>query len=814
MQDNQEHDDKPDLLLDRLSHHAVNFANKRAVAWIAPGPNGGNLQTSLTYGELHERTTTLARHLLQSKQLQRNDRVVLVYPPSLDFMVAFIACLQAGLVAVPVFPPHPTRRETLTMFRKICRQCGANVALTNHEYNYQTKLANIRSVFQLRKKKQKHDAASDDDAATAAWPDDLEWMVTDAIVNSHKQSSATTKQQVLPTITPSDVAFLQYTSGSTSDPKGVRVTHSNLSHNLSIITAELNATCNTIVASWLPQYHDMGLIGSYLGCLWCGGTGYYTSPLSYVQRPMMWLEMVSVYQATHLQAPNFAFALTARKFRKSDYCCKSSDNNDSNDKSQQQQQFLLSLDSVRHIINAAEPIDEAGMQTFENTFAPYGLKSNVIVPTYGLAEHTVFVCGGGTQRLNVDKEVLETSGRVVIVNDNDAAATTQTNGATDDDNDDTATRHVTKLVGCGYPSKHDVTVKIVDPESLQELPCDQVGEVWVDSPSKAAGYYGMPEETLHDFHAKLVHDTGEDNDNDNSQDFLRTGDLGFIHNHELFICGRRKDLIIIGGRNYYPQDIEATAEASFSDFVRPGCAAAFTINTLHEGGEQVALVLELKDAKSGNDETWRKLATDIRAAVNQEHSLGLAEIVFLQPRTIPKTSSGKIARAWCRKAFLGNTLKVVYRQSFKSASSTAFETEGTPVSGDSEQQGKREDAMTIRQLSKSELLARLTTDLSKMADVPAESIDKNTSLVCMLDSLTISQFKGLLESKYATKLSDEYLFRESTTPQKLVEVVKLGYAPDDGDTDASAAQARQDAGKASGLAGALGCPPGVVCIIM
>lgn len=460
--------------------------------------------------------------MLAHRSFSLLQRAVLVYPPSLDYMVAFLACLTAGIVAVPVFPPDPARRETLVMFSRIVDGCGATHALTSVTYNYTKKLASIG------KRKQ--------------WPSHLVWMVT----NDGKSPRHTFEQCPLFS---DDTAFLQYTSGSTSDPKGVMITHGNLAHNLTIITQELSAGEDTVVVSWLPQYHDMGLIGSYLGVLYCGGSGYYMSPLSFLHRPMLWMEAVSKYQGTHLQAPNFAFKLTARKTFPE----------------------KLDLSSVRHVINGAEPVDEDSMESFYKAFGKFGLKKDVIFPTYGLAEHTVFVCSGGKQRLSVAKTTLEVEGLVKIVDD-DAG---NNNG------------DVSRLVGCGYPGRQGVDVKIVNTDTHEALGDDMVGEIWIQSPSKAAGYFGKPEQTKEDFHAQLSE--GETKDG-----YLRSGDLGFLHNEELFICGRLKDLIIVGGRNYYPQDIEATAEAS-SDLLRPGCSAAFTIDPTHEGGEEVALVAELRE---------------------------------------------------------------------------------------------------------------------------------------------------------------------------------------------------------------------------
>jgi hypothetical protein len=420
------------------------------------------------------------------------------------------------------------------------------------------------------------------------------------------------------------------------------------------------------------------------------------------------------------------------------------------------------------------------------------------------------VCSGGTQRLTVLKRELEVDGKVTLA----PASTT--------DNVD-----VSRLVGCGYPDRQGVDVKIVDTESFQPVTEDVVGEIWIHSPSKAAGYFHKPDETKHDFHAVLAGEAHTE-----SMEYLRTGDLGFLHRGELFICGRLKDLIIVGGRNYYPQDIEGTAEAS-SDLVRLGCSAAFTIDTTRQGGEEVALVMELKEVPAFKqvESVCVSLANQIRGAINQEHSLGITEIAFLQPRSVPKTSSGKIARAWCRKGFVADTLKVVYRKSFKS--NTSFlEIEPTENGGSPGNTNcstsipamSASNAETIRAMSKEEILGKLASDAARAASIPLDSIDKKATLVTMMDSITLSQFKGLLESHYAVKISDEYLFRESTSLTKLVEVVKLGYAPDD-DADANAnaggtgapsssGPSSSPAGTAGGCAGALGCPPGVVCTIL
>eukprot|EP00554_Chaetoceros_debilis_P015284 CAMPEP_0194124154 /NCGR_PEP_ID=MMETSP0150-20130528/57438_1 /TAXON_ID=122233 /ORGANISM="Chaetoceros debilis, Strain MM31A-1" /LENGTH=762 /DNA_ID=CAMNT_0038817741 /DNA_START=36 /DNA_END=2324 /DNA_ORIENTATION=+ len=760
-----------DLLLKRLEEIVSKNPSKIALSFLGPGANGGKLETQLTYQQVEDETNNLAMNLLNSG-LQKGDLAVLVYPPSVDFAIAFLACLKAGIVAVPVFPPHPARRDTLIMFTKIVDECGAKFALTSANYNHLKKLSSLKDAFSRFKKK----------TNSTSWPDSLTWIATDSLKSSNPKGSASLPTQPVK----SDLAFLQFTSGSTSDPKGVMITHGNLGDNLTKITTELEAGNDTIVVSWLPQYHDMGLIGSYLGTLYCGGSGYYMSPLAFLQRPGMWIEAISKYRGTHLQSPNFALKLTAKKFDKSSYS-----------------QHSLDLSSVRHIINAAEPVTEDSIESFCNAFCSFGLNRGVIYPTYGLAEHTVFVCSGGKQRITVSKHALEVNRKVEIVE--------KSNG----DNDPTS-----RLVGCGYPEKQNVDVKIIDTESYTSLDEGNVGEVWIRSESKAAGYFKKPLESKRDFCAEIgvVTPPSEDNDKMQSEGYLKTGDLGFLYNKELFICGRIKDLIIVGGRNYYPQDLEVTAEGS-DPRIRPGCSAAFTIDPISGNDEKVALILELRDVPDSKDveDVCSKLTTALKGAVMQEHSLSLSHIVILRPRTVPKTTSGKIARTWCRRAFIENKLNSIYVATFnddKKLTSSFEIDQDNPVNG----AGGRSpvNPETIRSLDKKEIMTRLKSDISRVVSMPPASIPGDTDLATMMDSLTLSQFKGLLEGKYATQLSDEYLFSEGLNLSKLVEIVKLGYAPDDnaepGEPGATSPATTNQ--KAGGVAGALGCPAHFICAIM
>lgn len=355
------------------------------------------------------------------------------------------------------------------------------------------------------------------------------------------------------------------------------ITHRNLAHNETLISREIKSSVSTVNVSWLPQYHDMGLIGSYLGVIYCGGSGYYLSPISYLKDPLIWLRTISRYKGTHSQAPNFAFALCTRKFKEIHSSVESVMGKD------------FSLRSLRHCINAAEPIDYKTVQAFVDCFQKYGMtKPSVIVPTYGLAEHTVFVCSGGTQRVWVNKAALE-KGLVNIshcVNADDELSPDIAAYAEDKD--------LVCIVGCGYPT-HGEGVDLVIANSDTGMLCadNEIGEIWINSPSKAAGYFGLEELTLSDFHARLTGDM-ESSQYDRSNGFLRTGDLGFMYKSEVFICGRQKDLIIVRGSNHYPQDIEKTAEKTIANIVRPGCSAAFSVKSDdHPDTELVVYVAEV-----------------------------------------------------------------------------------------------------------------------------------------------------------------------------------------------------------------------------
>uniref|UniRef100_A0A7S1C448 Carrier domain-containing protein n=1 Tax=Bicosoecida sp. CB-2014 TaxID=1486930 RepID=A0A7S1C448_9STRA len=737
---------EPRQLLPALRHWASTQPDKVLFTYLG---DDGEETRRLTYGDVEAQTRRLAQHILSNTAeglgVGQGDRVLLVYPPSLDFIVAFLACLRAGVVAVPVYPPDPRRlKKNMYMFASIQASSGARVALTSKQYNWAKRATGIKDVFSKEK---------------AKWPD-VKWVVTDGLVDKEAPPRAADE---VDGAEPADVAFLQYTSGSTAEPKGVRVTHANLSHNLQTIVRSLEAVDDTVVVSWLPQYHDMGLIGSHLGTLYCGGSGAYMSPISFIKNPAVWIASVSKYHGTHLQAPSFAYKLTARKFA-SQSRWKAAD---------------LDLSSVRHIFNAAEPIDYVAVKQFCDTFAPAKLSPAAFSPGYGLAEHTVYVSDSGTLVLHVAKEELETANAVTVIAEH--GLTGEAPAAAGD-----ADVAESVLVSCGKVDKNaDVDIRIVDRESLAELPDGRVGEIWIDSPSKADGYWGQPEKSAADFHGALAAAGGDGGGESKGGEgrpaaadgYLRTGDLGFVYKGELFVCGRAKDLIIVRGRNHYPQDIERCIEED--DRLRPGCSAA--IDAPHKGQEVLVVVAELRDAKCAS--TDEVLAGAV-SAISGQHGVTPYEVVLVEPRSINKTTSGKIARQWVKKAYLAGTLKVVAVWNEKSRGGGAAATRArggaggaAAATGDAGAAAPRArphelDAATIakaKAMSDEELRAAVADEIGRLLELDPEDIDRTKCLVDLgMDSMALTQLHGELEHRYALFFTEAEMFSEETTVDWMV----------------------------------------------
>ena len=499
-----------------------------------------------------------------------------------------------------------------------------------------------------------------------------------------------------PAISPDDIAFLQYTSGSTGTPKGVMVTHKNLIHNEQQIAQAFGTSSESVVVGWLPLYHDMGLIGNVLNPLYMGYPCYLMAPIAFLQKPLRWLQAISKYKATISGGPNFAYDLCARKITA-------------------QERDALDLSSWVLAYNGAEPVNPDTLDRFVEIFAPAGFNRKHFRPCYGLAEATLLASA----------ELHSTSARINDVQGNELEKNV-VKPATADDSDKRS------LVSCGT-SWMNQDIQIVNPET--SLPCEdrQVGEIWIHGDSVAKGYWGREEETARTFQARIVH--SGTNGSANSLTYLRTGDLGFMDDGHLYVTGRLKDLIIIRGRNHYPQDIEVTVEESHPSLEKGACAA-FSLTI--DGVEKLAVAIEVKRV---NLRTLiaKDVIQAIRKAVSENHELQVHTVLLLKPRSIPKTSSGKIQRHACKVGYLNNTLNVV--------NSDSIEQNSDEDSDASEAFLDRGALSTLPPSERKTLIAFFLQQLvAKSLKVSVSDVSKKKSLSTLgLDSLDTIELKLEIE---------------------------------------------------------------------
>ncbi len=634
-------------LSELLCHRAERQPDKTAYIFLKDGETE---EIRLTYQELDRQARSIAVRLKSVSSA--NGRALLVFPPGLEYITAFFGCLYAGVIAVPVYPPHPARLErTLPRLMAIVKDARPCVVLT-----LSSLLPVIQPVFS------KHPNF-----------ENMNWVTTDNIpenIASDWQGASVTSGDSL--------AFLQYTSGSTGNPKGVMVTHGNLLHNSALIHECFGNSKDAHGVIWLPPYHDMGLIGGILQPLYGGFPVTLMSPIAFLQKPVRWLQAISRYKATTSGGPNFAYDLCARRITP-------------------EQRAGLDLSSWEVAFNGAEPVREKTLDRFSAAFEPCGFRRSAFYPCYGLAEATLIVSGGIRKELPVpgrfQGDALEQNDVIPAKKEDHAAHT---------------------IIGCGK-TLNDQRIVIVNPDTLELCHSDRVGEIWVSGKSVAQGYWQHPGKTKEIFQA-YIKDTTRlsspkstrlsspkstrlSSPKSGEGPFLRTGDLGFLKDGTLFVTGRLKDLIIIRGRNHYPEDIEQTVEQSCPG-VRPGCSAVFRVEV--EDEERVIVAAEIerrygerrrKSGRAGHRETERRgqsdrrkervlpefkpdvplssgmslsnspghnAATDaIRKAVAEQHELEVYGVLLLKPGSIPKTSSGKIQRHACRAGFLNGSLNIV-----------------------------------------------------------------------------------------------------------------------------------------------------------
>ncbi len=573
-----------ETILDRFHKQAIEEPDRLLYVFV---DSNGNDQEKMTSRQLFDVASSLASFLSDECNLNTGDRALLVYSPSLEFIKAFVGCMLGGFIPVPVSPPNPFQlKEDIPAFQLLAEDCGAKVILTNAEYQRAKRSAGIKNIF---------------NRPSGHWAN-LPWYTTDNI-------GGDVRSTIVHRPSLDDLAFLQYTSGSTSQPKGVMISHRNIMHQLSFNAQVAGFHPYSIGVLWIPHFHDFGLISGILNALFGNGLLYTMSPLSFIKDPAIWFKVMSRVRATHTAAPDFAYRLAVRK-------------------TNHEQRSQWDLSSLHLAMSAAEPVRPSTVDQFLEAFEASSFPREAYCPSYGLAEHTVGVTVFGKGRITVDRRKLEQEREIQIA-------------------DGLASEETLTLIGCGTPVD-GIDVRIVDPESAQECERGFVGEIWINSPSKAIGYWGRPSLSRELLEAKIA-------GGPEGIGYLRTGDLGAIYQDELYITGRIKDLIIIRGRNLYPQDLEESVNLCAAE-IRPGRTVVFSVPHPNESPEeyleeQIVVIAEVRTKKMPVDAA-QKIVRQIRRRLMEEHQAICYAVLITRPGVIQKTSSGKLKRQSMRQAFL------------------------------------------------------------------------------------------------------------------------------------------------------------------
>lgn len=563
-----------DSLVEILRQRAVHQHNKKAFTFLVDAENE---ELHMTYGELDLRARTIAAKLRQSDVV--GECVLLLYPPGLEFICAFFGCLYAGAIAVPCYSPKMNKPNA--RLQTIVVDTKAKLALAD---------TNIIGSLESR---YEH----------APEFKEIQWLDTSTI------EPEIIDQWQVPEIDRNNVAFLQYTSGTTGTPKGVMVSHENMLHNFQLLKHHFGHHENSVLMSWVPAYHDMGLIGHLLQTVYDGLYLVLMAPAAFVQRPVRWLRAISKYRVTACMAPNFAFDVCVEKIS-------------------DEQKQTLDLSCWEVAVNASEPVRERTLKNFANAFATCGFHIDRFSPSYGMAETTLFISGvKNNEKFRAfqfdTKQLSERKIENAVGN-----------------------RKSRTMVGCGVPCK-EMDIVIVDPETMTRCSDNQAGEVWITGKSISKGYWKQPALSEATFNAYLK-DTGEG-------PFFRSGDLGFIHEKEVFLLSRLKDLVLIQGRSYYPQDLEMVLE-NCHPALEPSSVATFSEKV--DGVEKLFVVQELKrtSLRKANHE---EIFLNIRQAIAREFGLLVSGIALIKPMSLKKTSSGKVQRFAAKKDWFKKELKIV-----------------------------------------------------------------------------------------------------------------------------------------------------------
>ena len=629
--------------------------------------DGKEVASELNHATLHAQANALGR--LLNADIPPGARALLLYPPGLDFLPAFFACINAGIVAVPAPPLDSVRlKHSLPRLQAIVADAEPAAILTTES---------LRA-----------DLSGRADHALGR----LAWYGTDALFGADLTCFEGPHNEQLSPPEASQLAYLQYTSGSTSSPRGVMLSHANVLSNLGYLQRGFDCDAHSSCVTWMPYFHDYGLVEGLLQPLYSGIDCYVLSPLTLLKRPHRWLETLSRFKATHTHAPNFAYEMCLERVTP-------------------EQLRRLDLSSWRVAGNGAEPVRAATLARFAERFRPCGFSARTFYPAYGLAEATLFVTARSHDRAAVSLEL-------------DAAALEQHQVRTVESGFSQATREV---VCCGLPQP-GTDIRIVDPASNREVAAEQVGEIWVSSPSVALGYWHRPESSSETFDARLEQQP-------TAGPFLRTGDLGFMHDGHLYVTGRLKDLIVIAGVNHYPQDIEWTALQA-CPAIRPEHCAAIAVEC--DGQERLVLLAEA----GMRQHDWQPEFARLREVISAQHGVQVYEIVILGRGGIYKTSSGKVQRQACVAAYESDRLDVVERSSARSVS----------VQPKPSSEGQQS------------LLTWMCEQLAGALDVPTAAINPRDTFAALgLDSRSSVALVGALEDYLGSaELSPTLLWRYPT----------------------------------------------------
>jgi amino acid adenylation domain-containing protein len=672
-------------LIEVLRHHVEVRPDALAFSYIARPETGEG--PSLTYAQLDEKARRIAA--LLRTVADKGDRVLLFFPPGLDYIAAFLGGLYAGVVVVPLYPPR--RGEKLDRVRHVVADCSARCAI-----GLGAEIDRIESWY-----REQQAGASEDLAFVAVERAEACAPIDPRACGRHAE----------------DTAFLQYTSGSTGEPKGVIVSHRNLMANQAAIAEGFGTRSDDVSLSWLPLYHDMGLIGTTLHPLYCGFPAYILAPVAFIKDPLVWLENSDRFGATIIGGPDFAFAA----------CAKAGAENP-------ERAAGLGLSRVRLAFNGSEPIRSESLQAFADVFAPRGFRKDAFFPCYGLAEATLFVTGA-------DRE------RPVAVWRADDAALGQGELRSAPPGGGTA------LVASGVPPR-GVEVRIV--EDGRALPDGRIGEIWVSGPSVSSGYWGREATNPASFQARIEQESPP-------RAYLRTGDLGCLQEGRLIVTGRLKDVIILNGRNYYPQDIEAASAASHAA-ARAGGAAALGVERGGTPGLVIVQEVEPRHVRSLDSEALRRA---VRAAVSGSAGVDVADVVLIKPGTLPRTSSGKIRRSETRSRYLEGRLQTVGEAAPAPAAAL-------PETG----------AASVPLLDRTVLAAMppaaraafieavLASAVAKMTGAPVEAVRRDVPLPALgLGSISIVQLHNALERQLGVAADDRHSLFDGVTLRELAEAM-------------------------------------------